>query len=86
MKLQTSLLLALGHTAYTLNVGPDYRYPVEGSSATESSVLHTSLTSIDLDKDLPFSQPVTFAHLEWQRCLSSAHTSVRSHDPYENHR
>ena len=29
----------------------------------------------DLDKDLPFSQPVTFAHLEWQRCLAEAHTS-----------
>lgn len=29
----------------------------------------------DLDKDLPFSQPVTFAHLEWQRCLSKSHTS-----------
>ncbi|EAU32699.1 hypothetical protein ATEG_07315 [Aspergillus terreus NIH2624] len=27
----------------------------------------------DLDKDLPFSQPVTFAHLEWQRCLASDH-------------
>ncbi|EFX02050.1 arginase family protein [Grosmannia clavigera kw1407] len=27
----------------------------------------------DLDKDLPFSQPVTFAHLEWQRCLSASH-------------
>ncbi|RDW63185.1 agmatinase [Aspergillus mulundensis] len=29
----------------------------------------------DLDKDLPFSQPVTFAHLEWQRCLASTHNS-----------
>ncbi|PLB46585.1 Arginase/deacetylase [Aspergillus steynii IBT 23096] len=29
----------------------------------------------DLDKDLPFSQPVTFAHLEWQRCLASSHTT-----------
>ncbi|KAL2845867.1 arginase family-domain-containing protein [Aspergillus pseudoustus] len=29
----------------------------------------------DLDKDLPFSQPVTFAHLEWQRCLASTHTT-----------
>lgn len=27
----------------------------------------------DLDTDLPFSQPVTFAHLPWQRCLSSSH-------------
>ena len=27
----------------------------------------------DLDTDLPFSQPVTFAHLPWQRCLSSTH-------------
>lgn len=27
----------------------------------------------DLDKDLPFSQPVTFAHLEWQRCLAQSH-------------
>ncbi|KAI9740518.1 MAG: hypothetical protein M1834_005099 [Cirrosporium novae-zelandiae] len=24
----------------------------------------------DLNLDLPFSQPVTFAHLEWQRCLA----------------
>ncbi|KAJ5370588.1 Arginase family protein [Penicillium cataractarum] len=30
----------------------------------------------DLDKDLPFSQPVTFAHLEWQRCLASDHENV----------
>lgn len=29
----------------------------------------------DLDKDLPFSQPVTFAHLPWQRCFSHAHDS-----------
>ena len=29
----------------------------------------------DLDKDLPFSQPVTFAHLPWHRCFSPAHTS-----------
>ncbi|KAK5379217.1 hypothetical protein LTR20_009877 [Exophiala xenobiotica] len=29
----------------------------------------------DLDKDLPFSQPVTFAHLPWQRCFSAAHRS-----------
>lgn len=28
----------------------------------------------DLDKDLPFSQPVTFAHLPWQRCFSPSHT------------
>ena len=28
---------------------------------------------IDLDVDLPFSQPVTFAHLEWQRCLAASH-------------
>jgi agmatinase len=27
----------------------------------------------DLDKDLPFSQPVTFAHLPWERCLSGSH-------------
>ncbi|KAJ6147875.1 hypothetical protein N7497_009857 [Penicillium chrysogenum] len=27
----------------------------------------------DLDVDLPFSQPVTFAHLEWQRCLAESH-------------
>ncbi|KIX96417.1 uncharacterized protein Z520_07683 [Fonsecaea multimorphosa CBS 102226] len=27
----------------------------------------------DLDKDLPFSQPVTFAHLPWERCFSSRH-------------
>jgi agmatinase len=29
----------------------------------------------DLDHDLPFSQPVTFAHLPWQRCLSPSHTT-----------
>ena len=29
----------------------------------------------DLDKDLPFSQPVTFAHLPWHRCFSPSHTS-----------
>jgi len=29
----------------------------------------------DLNVDLPFSQPVTFAHLEWQRCLAHSHTS-----------
>jgi agmatinase len=29
----------------------------------------------DLDKDLPFSQPVTFAHLPWHRCFSPTHTS-----------
>ncbi|OAP54821.1 agmatinase [Fonsecaea erecta] len=29
----------------------------------------------DLDKDLPFSQPVTFAHLPWERCFSSRHAS-----------
>jgi agmatinase len=29
----------------------------------------------DLDKDLPFSQPVTFAHLPWHRCFSPRHTS-----------
>ncbi|KAJ5985237.1 agmatinase [Penicillium canescens] len=27
----------------------------------------------DLDVDLPFSQPVTFAHLKWQRCLAASH-------------
>jgi agmatinase len=27
----------------------------------------------DLNVDLPFSQPVTFAHLEWQRCLAHSH-------------
>ncbi|KAH8666956.1 arginase family-domain-containing protein [Xylariales sp. PMI_506] len=27
----------------------------------------------NLDVDLPFSQPVTFAHLEWQRCLAASH-------------
>ena len=33
----------------------------------------------DLDKDLPFSQPVTFAHLPWRRCL--AQSSHRSEAP-----
>ncbi|KAL3457281.1 arginase family-domain-containing protein [Aspergillus heterothallicus] len=58
MKFYTPFLLALGQTAHSLNVGPDYQHPIE-----------------DLDKDLPFSQPVTFAHLEWQRCLASTHTT-----------
>ncbi|KFY64823.1 hypothetical protein V496_03014 [Pseudogymnoascus sp. VKM F-4515 (FW-2607)] len=53
----TSLaLLALTQHVSSLNVGPDYKHPIE-----------------DLDKDLPFSQPVTFAHLEWQRCLAPSH-------------
>lgn len=30
----------------------------------------------DLDKDLPFSQPVTFAHLPWQRCFSASHSTA----------
>ena len=29
----------------------------------------------NLDTDLPFSQPVTFAHLPWHRCLAPAHTA-----------
>jgi agmatinase len=29
----------------------------------------------NLDHDLPFSSPATFAHLPWQRCLSHAHTT-----------
>lgn len=29
----------------------------------------------DLDKDLPFSQPVTFAHLPWERCLAQTHNN-----------
>ena len=29
----------------------------------------------NLDTDLPFSSPVTFAHLPWQRCLSHTHTT-----------
>ena len=29
----------------------------------------------DLDTDLPFSQPVTFAHLPWERCLSQSHST-----------
>ncbi len=29
----------------------------------------------NLDTDLPFSSPVTFAHLPWQRCLSQTHTT-----------
>jgi agmatinase len=29
----------------------------------------------DLDRDLPFSSPATFAHLSWQRCLSHKHTT-----------
>ncbi|KAL4988651.1 hypothetical protein BDW68DRAFT_186992 [Aspergillus falconensis] len=28
-----------------------------------------------LEEDLPFSQPVTYAHLEWQRCLASSHNT-----------
>lgn len=29
----------------------------------------------NLDRDLPFSSPATFAHLPWQRCLSHTHTT-----------
>jgi agmatinase len=29
----------------------------------------------NLDKDLPFSQPVTFAHLPWERCLADTHST-----------
>jgi hypothetical protein len=31
MKLHTPLVLAFGQITYTLNVGPDYQYPIEGS-------------------------------------------------------
>lgn len=34
-----------------------------------------------MDKDLPFSQPVTFAHLEWQRCLAESHNKVTKLKP-----
>jgi agmatinase len=29
----------------------------------------------NLDRDLPFSSPATFAHLPWQRCLSHTHNT-----------
>ncbi|KKY25560.1 putative arginase family protein [Phaeomoniella chlamydospora] len=29
----------------------------------------------NLDTDLPFSQPVTFAHLPWHRCLAPSHST-----------
>jgi hypothetical protein len=32
----------------------------------------------NLDLDLPFSQPVTFAHLPWHRCFAPSH-----HDPLD---
>lgn len=41
-----------------------------------SVIFSTDILDVDLDKDLPFSQPVTFAHLEWQRCLAAAHDQV----------
>ncbi|EXJ92944.1 hypothetical protein A1O3_01500 [Capronia epimyces CBS 606.96] len=61
-----------------------------GSSAHSDSHSHQSTVSSievevgpnydfpleDLDKDLPFSQPVTFAHLPWQRCFSAAHRTA----------
>jgi agmatinase len=34
----------------------------------------------NLDKDLPFSQPVTFAHLPWHRCLAPSHAETNSLD------
>jgi hypothetical protein len=30
MKIYPLLLLALGQSAYTVNVGPDYQHPIEG--------------------------------------------------------
>src|SRR5271154_1084301 len=34
----------------------------------------------NLDKDLPFSQPVTFAHLPWHRCLAPSHAETNPLD------
>ena len=42
----------------------------------KSSLLTIVEEQADLDKDLPFSQPVTFAHMEWQRCLAASHKEV----------
>lgn len=78
----TLLALALLEASSALNLGPDYNHPVEGEILNGD--FHAQQLNIvaDLDKDLPFSQPVTFAHLEWQRCLAASHNTVR--DPCRN--
>lgn len=74
MRLLTGYLLLL-HGAAALNVGPDYSHPIEGRMPGPVSI--SKLIESDLDVDLPFSQPVTFAHLEWQRCLSASFDKAR---------
>lgn len=79
MRLADAILLCAGaDLAAALNVGPNYQYPLEGMFSCLGGYLQGSQLSFspDLDKDLPFSQPVTFAHLEWQRCLAESHNKV----------
>ncbi|KAJ5689984.1 hypothetical protein N7462_004376 [Penicillium macrosclerotiorum] len=69
MKVSSVVLVSLLEAVWGINVGQGYQHPIEGAPNYE-----TKRASIpDLDKDLPFSQPVTFAHLEWQRCLAANH-------------
>ncbi|KAK2812449.1 hypothetical protein FQN50_001450 [Emmonsiellopsis sp. PD_5] len=82
LRSQSSLpfVLALSQAASALNLGPDYTHPIEGMIVVQKLKPKTESKNInkcetDLDKDLPFSQPVTFAHLEWQRCLAESHNT-----------
>lgn len=78
-----SRFLFILHGAAGFNLGPDYNNPIEGTTKpTLDLVSRTNLSNpdLDLDVDLPFSQPVTFAHLEWQRCLSASHHKACSND------
>lgn len=72
----TTLCSLLLQGAIALNVGPEYSHPIEGQSSRTSPIPSSIKQIADLDVDLPFSQPVTFAHLEWQRCLAAAHNKV----------
>jgi len=81
MHLSILALYSVLHGVLTLNVGPEYNHPIEGLFRWLTFLFyaifgggHSSLA--DLDVDLPFSQPVTFAHLEWQRCLAASHDHV----------
>lgn len=79
MKVHHSLALSFLPLISALNVGADYAHPIEGKQTTYKTInALNNIRATDLDKDLPFSQPVTFAHLEWQRCLAAEHTTVRT--------
>jgi agmatinase len=72
--------VCLAQSGGAINVGPGYTHPIEGITFYSFVPYHIPtelIYGVDLNKDLPFSQPVTFAHLEWQRCLAEDHNSVR---------